>query len=172
MPFKTLLAFCLPTVLGLVFAVFPAPAANADLVVPGPGGTSFVFCPVLVKGGTGPLAGQSFIMGDPSGDFRTPPTSVVLGGGFANGGDRFYYLGKTEVTEAQYHAVVGGDVPKGKGDYPVTGVTYFDAMHFADALNQWLYANAMDKLPKAGSFPAFVRLPSEEEWEFAARGGT
>ena len=148
-------------------------AFGSDLVLPGPDGTSFAFCPVKVKGGTSPLAGHPFIMGDPSGDFRTPPTSVVLGGGFTEGQDRLYYMGKFEVTESQYHAVMGDSkIAPDKADYPVTNVTYFDAMRFIDALNRWLYANAMKQLPRAGAFPAFVRLPSEEEWEFAARGGT
>ena len=149
-----------------------APQAD-DLVISGPEGTKFVFCPVVVKGGTGPLAGQNYIMGDPSGTFRTPPTSVVLGGGFVSGGDRLFYMGKFEVTEAQYRAILGEPKPKpDKADLPVTNVTYFDAMRFVDALNKWFYANAVKELPRAGAFPAFARLPSEEEWEFAARGGT
>ena len=156
------------------FAGTAAPSGSApDLVINGPGGTKFIFRPIVVKGGAGPLAGQNFIMGDSSGNFRTPPTSVVLGGGFVSGADRLYYMGKFEVTEAQYHAVLGDAKPKpDMADFPVTNVTYFDAMHFIDELNRWLYANAIKDLPRAGAFPAFVRLPSEEEWEFAARGGT
>ncbi len=149
-----------------------APQAD-DLIISGPEGTIFVFRPVVLKGGAGPLAGQNYIIGDPSGNFRTPPTSVVLGGGFVNGGDRMFYMGKFEVTEAQYRAVLGEPKPKAdKADFPVTNVTYFDAMRFVDALNKWFYANAIKELPRAGAFPAFARLPSEEEWEFAARGGT
>ena len=102
---------------GLALALFccfhPAKAApqGNDLVISGPEGTQFVFRPVVVKGGAGPLAGQSFIMGDSSGGFRTPPTSVALGGGFVNGADRLYYMGKFEVTEAQYHAVLSDAKP-------------------------------------------------------------
>jgi len=149
----------------------PAAVFREEISLPGPGGCSFVFRAVKVKGGAGPLAGQNFIMGDPGGDFRTPPTSVVLGGAFADGQDRWYYMGRTEVTEAQYHAVMGGEVKKGREEYPVTNISYFDAMRFTDELNRWLYANAIKELPVVDSFPAFVRLPGEEEWEFAARGG-
>ncbi len=162
-----------------LFCCFPlagtaAPSGSApDLIINGPDGTKFIFRPIVVKGGAGPLAGQTVTIGDSSGGFRTPPTRVVLGGGFVSGTDRLYYMGKFEVTEAQYHAILGDAKPKpDAADFPVTNVTYFDALRFIDGLNRWFYANAMKVLPRAGAFPAFVRLPSEEEWEFAARGGT
>ncbi len=160
----------------------PAPA-EGDLVLPGPGGVVFAFRPVhtdSADGNNGPLSGVRFIMGDPSGDFRAPPTAVMVGGAFESEDPArpgwLYYMGKYEITRAQYAAVMGEEaLPQVSGatdpEMPVTGVSYFDALQFVDRLNTWLYQNAMEALPCAGAIPGFVRLPTETEWEFAARGG-
>ena len=68
---------------GFVFTGSTAAYADEDdLVLKGPDNTVFEFRRVRVTGGKGPLDGQSFIMGDVAGDFRTPPTAIVLGRGF------------------------------------------------------------------------------------------
>lgn len=79
-----------------------------------------------------------------------------------------YYIGKFEVTQAQWKKVMGtnpsffqGDKVMGDSDqYPVESVSWKDAKAFIKKLNQ---------LEKG---KATYRLPSEFEWEYAARAGT
>lgn len=82
----------------------------------------------------------------------TPKHEVTLTQGF--------YLGKHEVTQAQYAAVMDREQGKaGKGpDFPVDGVKPSRALQLCDDLSS-----------KTG---LEVRLPTEAEWEYAARAGT
>ena len=95
----------------------------------------------------------TFTMG--SRDFQdTSPHLVTL--------TRDFYLGRTEVTQAQWKAVMGNDPSHFKGDdLPVEKVSWNDAMEFCDRLNRSGMA------PKGWKFT----LPTEAQWEYAARGG-
>ena len=97
----------------------------------------------------------------PAGEFRMgyeladqgPVTRVAISRGF--------YLGKYEVTQGQWEAVMGGNPSHFKNcgrDCPVEQVSWEDVQAFIAKLN------AMDGRQR-------YRLPTEAEWEYAARGG-
>ena len=70
-----------------------------------------------------------------------------------------YYIGKYEVTQKLWIAVMGNNPSFCKGDdLPVEQVSWIDAQVFLRELNKLTGQN--------------FRLPTEAEWEYAARGGT
>jgi len=79
---------------------------------------------------------------------------------------RAFWMGKCEVTQAQYQAVMGTNPGFFKGsDLPVENVSWDDAVAFCDKLTE--------RERRAGRLPQgyVYRLPTEAEWEYAARGG-
>ncbi len=101
------------------------------------------------------VEGGCYKMGDDFGDGwrREKPLHDVCVDGF--------YIGKFEVTQGQYEAVTG-DNPSDNAsiftntdDYPVTQVSWQDVQEFIKKLNT--------------SSSTYYRLPTEAEWEFAAR---
>lgn len=99
----------------------------------------------------------SFMMGadknfENASDDETPRHKVTIG--------KAFYLGKYEVTQAEWVAVMGHNPSKFKGrDNPVEQVSWDDAQVFIRKLNQM---EGTDK----------YRLPTEAEWEYAARAGS
>jgi formylglycine-generating enzyme required for sulfatase activity len=73
-----------------------------------------------------------------------------------------FYMGETEVTQGQWYEIMGNNPAKfktGDANMPVEQVSWDDAKEFISRLNQ-----------KEGTNK--YRLPTEEEWEYAARAGT
>ena len=92
------------------------------------------------------VAGGTFMMGATA---ETPAHRVTLSG---------YYIGQTEVTQELWEAVMGTNPSDFKGsNKPVEMVSWNDCQKFIKKLNQLTGIN--------------FRLPTEAEWEYAARGG-
>lgn len=152
----------------------------ADLELPLPDGQAINLQRICIGEDDSLFASKRFKMGDPSGGYKESPTAVTIGGAFLHkhqeGTDWCYYMGETEVTIAQFRAIMANTQPAAPpdatdGKYPIQDISWHQAQDFMDRLNLWLYANALDKLPSYQHGVAFFRLPTEEEWEFAARGG-
>ena len=78
-----------------------------------------------------------------------------------------FYLGKYEVTQAQWEQVMGSNPSEFKGaDRPVEQVSWNDAVEFCKKLT------VMEK--RAGRVPQgmIYQLPTEAQWEYACRAGT
>jgi len=79
-----------------------------------------------------------------------------------------FWIGKYEVTQGEYAAVMGKNPSHFVGDAnrPVEKLTYYDAEAYCAELTK--------RERKAGHLPPELeyRLPSEAEWEYACRAGT
>ncbi|MBQ6236716.1 MAG: formylglycine-generating enzyme family protein [Bacteroidales bacterium] len=102
-----------------------------------------------VEGGTF-MMGATPEQGSDAFNFEKPVHQVTLSD---------YYIGETQVTQALWRAVMGSNPSYFKGDdNPVEQVSWDDCQEFLKRLSQRSGYN--------------FRLPTEAEWEYAARGGS
>jgi formylglycine-generating enzyme required for sulfatase activity len=150
---------------------------DGDLVLPMPCGGAMAFRPIETPGGPGALDDRPVTIGttDPAGGVAEFARREAVAGPFtAEGRDvAQFWLGKYEVTRDQYAAVMQErcPAPSAEGRLPAAGLSWFDAVAFSQRYTTWLLRNAAQRLPEADGTRAFLRLPTEEEWEYAARGG-
>jgi len=114
------------------------------------------------------VPGGTFMMGSTSGESDENPVHSVTVSDF--------YIGKCEVTQKEWKDIMGNNHSYFKGDnLPVEKVSWYDAVKFCNK-----------KSSKEGLSPCYsgsgknitcifsangYRLPTEAEWEYAARGG-
>ena len=104
---------------------------------------------IKVEGGTFSMGATSEQGSDAYNDEK-PVHSVTLSD---------YYIGETEVTQELWGAVMGSNPSefKGNNQRPVEMVSWYDCQEFIEKLNSLTGKQ--------------FRLPTEAEWEYAARGG-
>lgn len=155
------IAICVSVAIGLIFSFM---SEIKNLLIASPSNIAVTdttytikgvsFDMVLVKGGT-------FIMGANSLSNRDNEKFVIKRHEVALSD---YMIGKTEVTQELWQAVMGSNPSHFRGDsLPVEKVSWNECIVFIKKLNEF----TIDSRPKGWAFC----LPTEAEWEYAARGG-
>ncbi|PLY16021.1 MAG: hypothetical protein C0631_05595 [Sedimenticola sp.] len=171
---------------------------EGDLVLPMPDGAEIVLRPVQVPGKDFWGARERVVqLGDASGGAFEGVQRTMVSGSFPGeqGEHWLIWLAKYELTKGQYVAVMGAEaLATASGNAadkkyaelqgrnlkqaqatPLSWISYQAIDDFLRTYNQWLFDPAHPErqqgLPMVDGVPGFVRLATEDEWEYAARCG-
>lgn len=175
----------------------PRPA-EGDLVLPMPNGAEMVLRPVEVPGTGFWGARERFVqLGDASGGAFEGVQRSMVAGSFQDVSSKRWmiWIGKYELTKGQFVAVMGSDALiaasgnpadqkfnelqgrklKQAQAMPLAWINYQVVEDFIRAYNHWLFDPAYPErqagLPAMDGVPGFLRLVTEDEWEYSARDG-
>ena len=176
----------------------PKPA-EGDLILPMPEGAEMVFRRIEVPSeGFWGTQERIIQLGDATGGMFEGLQRSQINASFPAQGDNelgFIVLAKYELTKGQFIAVMGMDhllsvsadpeihkIPTLEGRSlrealmtPLVFVSAHEIDQFVRNYNAWLFdpdhPERRANIPKVDDIPGYVRLPTEEEWEYSARGG-
>ncbi len=158
----------------------PAPSTSTPIPNPTTGGNTITVDLPNLPGGSKPLEmvlveSGTFMIGSPEDEQdrdadEGPVKQVTL--------TKNLYIGKYEVTQAQYETVMGENPAREHGiglNYPVYRVSWFEAAQFCNRLSEMKGLTPV--YTESGEWPANMnangyRLPTEAEWEYACRAGS
>lgn len=179
-------------------SIYNPKPAEGDRVLPMPNGAEMVLRPVEVPGKGFWGARERFVqLGDASGGaFEGIQRSMVAGSFQDVARERWIiWIGKYELTKGQFVAVMGSDaLMAASGDpadqkyselqgrklkqaqaMPLAWINYQVVEDFIRTYNRWLFDPAhperQAELPAMDGVPGFLRLATEDEWEYSARDG-